>query len=168
MDSKDLSLVIRYKFFHWFITKKMLSKAYSKLINEVNEVLNKTALQEEIESGIFRVKLYNKAFNLYPSLVNLTKITWDRKHLDLIEEITGFKLEKIEDRKIIIDETERLQSKYRELLNEKRTEGISFYEIIISVESIIGHNIDRSIKLFEFLGYMKQASEKIKLLEKQR
>jgi hypothetical protein len=173
MDSKDLSLVINrqskdYKLFRWFLTKKAITKAFNKLINEVNEVLNKSALQKEIELGIFKIKLYNKAFNLYPSLVNLTKITWDKKHMDLIEEITGYRLEKLEDRKIIIDETERLQGKFREFLNEKKPEGVSFYEIIISVESILGHNIDRAIKLFEFQGYIKQASEKIKIWEKNK
>jgi hypothetical protein len=60
----------------------------------------------------------------------------------------------------------RLQDKYREIRPIESREGVSFYEVIISVESILGRNIDRSIKLFEFQAYMKQASDKVKLMEK--
>jgi hypothetical protein len=133
---------------------------------EVNETLNKSALEKEIETGIFKTKLFNKAFNLYPALVDLSSITWDKKHLDLIYEITGYRLEKLDDREILVSETKRLQDKFREIRPVKEREGVSFFEVIISVESILNRNIDRSIKLFEFQGYMKQASDKIKLMEK--
>ena len=135
-------------------------------MKEVNETLNKTALEKEIESGMFKVKLYNKAFTLYPSLVNITFMAWDQKHLDTIELLTGYKLEKLEDREVLIEEMKRLQSKYREITVEEKKEGVSFYTVIIATEEVLGRSIDRGIKLFEFQGYMKQASEKIKQLEK--
>jgi hypothetical protein len=163
MDSRDLKLVRRVKI---PVPKHFLQKAFAKLMREVNETLNKSALEKEIETGIFKTKLFNKAFNLYPALVDLVGITWDQKHLDIIQEITGYRLEKLEDREILISEMKRLQDKYREILPVKDREGVSFFEVIISVESILGRNIDRSIKLFEFQGYMKQASDKVRLMEK--
>jgi hypothetical protein len=163
MDSRDLKLVRRVKI---PLPKYLLKKAFARLMHEVNETLNKSALEKEIETGIFKTKLFNKAFNLYPALVDLAGITWDKKHLDLIFEITGYRLEKLEDREILISEMKRLQDKYREIRPIESREGVSFYEVIISVESILGRNIDRSIKLFEFQAYMKQASDKVKLMEK--
>ena len=147
MDSHDLKLVRRVKI---YIPKYFLKRAFKRLILEVNETLNKSALEKEIESGVVKIKLFNKAFNLYPALVELTGITWDQKHLDLIEEITGYKLQSIEDREILISETLRLQDKYREISVNHTPEGISFYQVIVAVEDILGRAIDRNIKLFEF------------------
>jgi hypothetical protein len=163
MDSKDLNLIKR---FNIPIPKRFLQKAFNRLMKEVAETLNKSALEKEIESGLFRTKLYNKAFNLYPALVQIVSMTWDQKHLDMIKEITGFALEKLDDRKILVEETQRLQAKYRELIVQKPGEGVSFAQVIISTEIVLGYNISRDIKLFEFQYYMKSASDKIKQLEK--
>jgi hypothetical protein len=163
MDSRDLNLVKRFKI---PIPKILLQKAFNRLLKEVAETLNKSALEKEIESGILRTKLYNKAFNLYPALVQIVSLSWDQKHLDMIKEITGFELTKLEDRKVLIEETQRLQSKYREFIVEKPSEGVSFTQVIVSVEIVLNMAISREIKLFEFQYYMKSASDKIKQLEK--
>jgi len=147
--------------------KSLIKKAYQSLMKEVAESLNKSALEKEIESTIFRTKLYNKAFNLYPALINLVQITWDQKHLDMIEEITGYKLTKIEDREVLLNETKRLQDKFRELSVKTKEEGVSFAQVIIATEIVLEFNISRDIKLFEFQYYMKSASEKIKQMEAQ-
>jgi len=162
LDSQNINLVKRINI---PMPKFLLSRAYSNLIVQVNETLNRTALNKEIETGILRTKLYNKAFNLYPALVDLCSITWDDKHLKKIEEITGLVLKKIEDRKFLIDETVRLQDKYRELLVEEKKEGISFIQVIINVEIILDFKLDRNLKLYEFEYYMKMASDKIREIE---
>jgi hypothetical protein len=162
MDSQNINLVKRVNI---PVFKFMLAKAYNRLMVEIGETLNKSELHREIESGILKVKLYNKAFNLYPALIELCSLTWDQSHLDKIEEITGYKLQKLEDRKILIEEARRLQDKYKELLVEEKKEGVSFAQVIISVEIVLGMNIDRNIKLYEFEYYMKAASEKIRQLE---
>jgi hypothetical protein len=163
MDSRNLNLVKR---FNMLVPKFMLEKPFRRLMKEVGETLNQSALQREIESGILKTKLFNKAFNLYPALCNIVSITWDQQHLDKVEEITGMKMLKLEDRQGLIDETKRLQDKYRELSVEHAKEGVSFASVIISTEIVLGMNISREIKLFEFQHYMKAASDKIKQLEK--
>lgn len=162
LDAKDQSKVKRLNI---PLPKKMVKKAYEKLLIEVNETLNKTALERELESGVLRVKLYNKAFNLYPALVTLVSLTWDQEHRDKIKEITGIELVKLEDRESLINETKRLQDKYKELIVKKSDDGVSFSQVIISTEIVLDFSISRNIKLFEFQYYMKAASDKIKQLE---
>lgn len=163
MDSKDLNLTKRINI---PLPEYFLKKAYDRLMREVAETLNKSALEKEIETGVLKTKLFNKAFTLYPALVELVHITWDKKHLDLIEELTGYKLTKLEDRETLIQETKRLQEKYRELQVEQKQEGVSFAQVIISTEIVLGMNLSRDIKLFEFQYYMKAASDKIKQYDK--
>jgi len=163
LDSQQKSLVKRINI---PLPKRVMIKAYDKLLTEVNTTLNRSSFEQEVETGILRLKLYNKAFNLYPALVDLCHITWDSEHLKKIEEITGIKLSTLEDRKILIAETERLQAKYRELIKQNHKEGgISFAELIISTEIILELNIPRDILLYEFEHYMKRATDKLHALE---
>lgn len=164
MDSRDLNLVKR---FNIPLPKFMLKKAFNRLMKDVSETLNKTALEKEIESGIIKTKLFNKAFNLYPAIITLLTICWDKEHLDKIEEITGYRLTKLEDREILINETKRLQDKYKELSVQQRSEGVSFVEVIVSTELILEMTLPRETKLYEFQYYMKKANDKIKQLEAQ-
>jgi len=71
LDSQNINLVKRINI---PMPKFLLSRAYSNLIVQVNETLNRTALNKEIETGILRTKLYNKAFNLYPALVEIKSL----------------------------------------------------------------------------------------------
>ena len=144
----------------------MLRRAYARLLQEVAESINRTGLEQEIQSRIIRAKTFNKAYNLYPTLVNLISVTWDKKHLDLIKEITGLELKKLEDREYLIAEMKRLQDKYKELVKSERSEGVSFAQIIVSTEILLEMSIDRNIKLYEFEYYMKAANEKLKQIEK--
>jgi len=164
LDSQKYSLIKRVNI---PLPKFILIKAYNKLMIEVNETLNKSSFEREIETGILRLKLYNKAFNLYPALIDICHITWDEVHLNKIEEITGIKLTTLKDREMLIAETERLQAKYRELIKQEHKEGgISFAELIISTEIILEMNISRDILLYEFEHYMKRATEKIQAMER--
>jgi len=163
LDSQNYALIKRIRI---PLPERMIMKAYNKLMDEVNEALNKTALEREIETGILRLKLYNKAFVLYPALLKTAKLTWDAEHLKIIEEITGYKLEKLEDREILIAEIDRLQAKYRELVSEKKSEGgVSFSELIISTEIILDREISRDILLYEFANYTHKATEKLQAME---
>lgn len=162
LDNKDINLVKRWNI---PMPKKLIQRAYEKLIVEVGETLNKSALEKEIESGVLKIKMYNKAYNLYPAMVDLCSISWDAKHRELIKEITGIELVKLEDREALIAETKRLQDKYKELSKAQPVEGVSFAHIIISTEVVLDFSISRDIKLFEFQYYMKAASDKIKQME---
>jgi hypothetical protein len=93
-------------------------------------------------------------------------ISWDKKHLELIKEITGLELKKLEDRESLISEMKRLQDKYKELIKTEKSEGVAFAQIVVSTEIILEMNIDRNIKLYEFQYYMKAATEKIKQIER--
>lgn len=163
MDTADIRLVNRTKL---PLPGFMLRKAYFKLLHEVSESINKTGIEQELQGGILRAKTFNKAYNLYPALVTLVGITWDKQHLDTIKELTGLELKKLEDREFLINEMKRLQDKYKELIKTERSEGVSFAQIIVSTEIILEMSISRDIKLYEFQYYMKAASEKIKQLEK--
>lgn len=163
MDSGNYRLASRTKI---PIPRFWLKKAYLKLMQEVAESINKTGLQQEVEGGVIRAKLFNKAYNLYPALVNLVSISWDKKHLELIKEITGLELKKLEDRESLISEMKRLQDKYKELIKTEKSEGVAFAQIVVSTEIILEMNIDRNIKLYEFQYYMKAATEKIKQIER--
>lgn len=166
IDNHDAKLVKRVRF---WLPGFMIARAYEALMLEIAETLNRSALEQEIASGAIRVKLYNKAFTLYPALVNLVSITWDKKHLDQIEEITGLKLQKLEDREFLIKETRRLQDKYKELQKtETKGEGLAFAHIVASTEVILGMNIDTNKTLEEFQYYMKIASDKVKQAEMAR
>lgn len=162
LDNKDINLVKRWNI---PLPKKIIRKAYDRLLLEVGETLNKTAFEKEIESGVLKIKMFNKAFNLYPAMVDLCSITWDKEHLDKIKEITGIELKRIEDRQALINETKRLQDKYKELNVSQPSEGVSFAQVIISTEIVLDFSISRDIKLFEFQYYMKAASDKIKQME---
>jgi hypothetical protein len=164
MDNRDLRLVKRYRV---WLPKFMLARAFERLMYEVAETLNKSALDQEIIGGVMRAKLYNKAFNLYPILLDIVSLTWDRKHLDMVYELTGIKMEKIEDRTALESEMKRLQDKYKELLiPQKDGEGMSFAQVIISTEIVLELNISRDTTLYEFQYYMKAATEKLRQLEK--
>ena len=164
METRELKLVSRVKF---PLPGFMLKKGYKRLIREVGEVVNNTAVEREIESGILKAKTFNKAFVLYPALCDIVSITWDAEHLQKIEEITGMKLTKLKDREILFNETKRLQDKYKELIHSEPKEGgVSFSQIVISTELILDMQIDRNIRLYEFGYYLKAASEKLKQLEK--
>ena len=93
-------------------------------------------------------------------------ISWEKKHLELIKEITGLELKKLEDREALISEMKRLQDKYKELIKTEKSEGVAFAQIVVSTEIILEMNIDRNIKLYEFQYYMKAATEKIKQIER--
>jgi hypothetical protein len=164
LDSQNINLVKRINI---PLPKFFVVRAYNKFLHEVKETLNKSAIEKDIERTLIKTKLYNKAFNLYPALVDLCSIGWTKEILERIKDITGIELKRLEDRKFLIAETERLQAKYREyLITEKPEGGVSFSQIIISIEIILEMNIPRDIKLFEFEYYIKSASEKIKQLEK--
>lgn len=166
IDNHEIGLVKRVKF---WLPRHLIVRAYENLMLEIAETLNKSALEQEIASGAIRVKLYNKAYNLYPALVDLVSITWDKEHLDKIEEITGLKLRKLEDRAFLVSEMKRLQDKYKELAKtEKTDEGVPFAQIVASTEVILGMNISTEKTLQEFQYYMKIASDKIKQAEKAR
>lgn len=164
LDSQNINLVKR---FNIPLPKFITVRAFNKFLREVKETLNKSAIEKDIEKSLIKTKLYNKAFNLYPALVDLCSIGWSKEILEKIKDITGIELKRLEDRKLLIEETKRLQDKYREYLIEDKPEGgVSFSQIIISIEIILEMNIPRDLKLFEFEYYMKAASEKIKQLEK--
>jgi len=164
VDSHDFNLVKRWKI---YLPTFLLMKAYNRLMTQVSETLNKSALHEEIKNGLLKTKLFNKAYTLYPALCMLVSVTWDKKHLDMIKEITGFELKKLGDRETLIAETKRLQDKYKEyLITENSNDNVSFAHIIISTEIVLEMNISRDIKLYEFEYYLKAASDKIKQLEK--
>ena len=164
IDTRELRLVKRFPI---WVPRVLLLKAYARLTTEVAETLNRSALEQEIQSGVLRAKVYNKAFNLYPALVNLVSLTWDEKHLAMIEELTGLKLKKLEDRKALNVEMRRLQDKYKELAKEERSDGeVSFSQVIVSTEIVLELSISRETTLSEFQYYMKAASEKLKQYEK--
>ena len=163
MDSQNINLVKRW---NMPMPKCLVRKYFKKLMTEVKESLNKTALKNEIEKGIIKARLYNRAFNLYPALVNICSISWNKEQLDRIEEITGIKLVKLDDRDVLVNETKRLQDKYSELsVEDKKENGVSFEKIIISTEILLDLNISRDTKLYAFQHYMEAASDKIKQAE---
>jgi len=144
-------------------------KAFARLSTEIAETLNRSALEQEIQSGVLRAKIYNKAFNLYPALVNIVSLTWDEKHIKMIEELTGLKLTKLEDREGLVNEMRRLQDKYKEMEKENTSDGsVSFSQVIVSTEIVLELSISRKTTLSEFQYYMKAASEKLKQMEKLR
>lgn len=165
MDSHDYNLIRRIRI---PIPKKLLKRAFWRLMKEVHETLNHSELEKEIESWILKTRLFNRAFNLYPAIVDIVSITWDKEHLNMIEELTGCRLTTLADREMLIVEMKRLQDKYSELMsvpvNEK--EGVSFSKVIVSTEIVLNIAIPRTIKLFEFQYYMEQASDKIRQLQK--
>lgn len=163
LESQDYKLIKRKNI---PVPKKVLIRAYNRLIKEFNEVVNKSSINRAVESGILRLSIYNKAYNLYPLLILICQTTWDEKHLKMVEDITGYKLEKLEDREMLVNEMNRLKDKYHELLVEEKKEGVSFVQVIISTEMILEEPISREIKLFEFEHYMKSASDKVAQLEK--
>lgn len=164
MDSRDLALVKRYRI---WIPKFMLVHPFERLMYEVAETLNKSALDQEVMNGVVKAKLYNKAFNLYPILLDIVSLTWDEKHLNMVYELTGIKLERLEDRAALEVEMKRLQDKYKELIAPTgEGEGMSFAQVIVSTEIVLELNISRDTTLYEFQYYMKAAAEKLKQLEK--
>jgi len=164
MDSQDIALVKRFPL---WLPRIVLARAFQRLMLEVAGTLNKSALEQEIEGGVIKTKLYNKAYNLYPALVDIVFITWDDKHLEQIKEITGISLHKLEDREALIREMRRLQDKYKELtVEQEKGDGVSFAEVIISTEIVLDLSISRNTLLYEFEYYMKAASEKVRQLQK--
>lgn len=164
MDSRDLALVKRYRI---WLPKFMLVHPFERLMYEVAETLNKSALDQEVMNGVVKAKLYNKAFNLYPILLDIVSLTWDEKHLNMVYELTGIKLERLEDRAALEVEMKRLQDKYKELIAPTgEGEGMSFAQVIVSTEIVLELNISRDTTLYEFQYYMKAAAEKLKQLEK--
>jgi hypothetical protein len=162
LDSGRHSLVKRWNI---PLPKFMVIKAFNKLMYELAEVMNKTAIKQELETGVMRVKLYNKAFTLYPALIDLVTLKWDEETLRRVEDLTGYKLNNLDDLKVLVNETKRLQDKYKEYSVEAKKEGeMSFVQVIISVEIVLERTISRDTKLYEFEHYLKAANEKIKQL----
>lgn len=164
LDSHDLALVKRVRV---WLPRYLLARAFNRLMTELAETLNKSALEKEIESGILKTKIYNKAYNLYPALVDIVSISWDAKYREKVKDLTGIELNRLEDRDVLIQETKRLQDKYKELaVEQNKGDGVSFAQVIISTEIVLDLSISRDTLLYEFQYYMNAASEKLRQLEK--
>lgn len=144
----------------------------SKLTEQFSDVLNEKQVKTMLRDNYDLISLYNQAFNALPALhraivsaLNSKPSAKQRRLLSKLSEYykdeMGRELMDItKDLEALRSKYERLQRKYKSWLPEKGKESkdkFNFNRLIFSVSMILEVQIDRSLKLYQFVPYWERA-----------
>ena len=150
---------------------KPSTKKYKAFLNTINHEFNEEGSLKELQKYQMKVVLYNR-ISLYETLYYGLLLTNEQQFIDYYKELYGREPEKIEDYERVLKDLTQNDSNLKTLNmdndKEDSKEEKSFENIISIVESILGFNINRNIKLYQFKHNYLTAVKKSKSYGKTR
>jgi len=148
------------------LPKKMVLKAFSKLVKQYNELTAKEKLDSKLDGKYhaanleIRIQLYA---TIYQALKNSMLVPPDQEILDLYKKY--FKKDfKYSDLDNIISKMNLLKSKYNgviELLKAENSKEFDFIGMVARISNVIGEKIGNE-KLYKMPYFLELADSKIK------
>jgi hypothetical protein len=146
----------------------MLVKLATITIHEIVECINEKDLIQEYLNDANKLTLYNRAYTWYPALYYSTLYKPTPLKISKIRTLTGIEIKNVTDLEMFKSEILRLRSKLKEMLpvDFKTNTKLSLERIVAATESILGIQVDRSIKMYQFKHIYQSAQDKAREYDK--
>lgn len=150
-----------------------------KFIEQFNKLFGADGLDALSDDKQMEMLIFNRAYNLLPAMheglriglqvKNQKKVRKSLKYLfEMYHEEFGKKFKSFDDLKRIKTEINRLKSKLKNFkIQDAKPQKFDFEEVVVNTELLLGQQIDRSLKLFQFKKYFDRAA-KIALEQKRK
>lgn len=146
----------------------LLKKGFARTIQSIVGCINEKELINTYLTDMSKIKLYNRAYNLYPALLMRLTARPDQQTFTMVRQITGLKIFTLKDTDKLVSEIKRMKDKIREFLPDdyERRAEVSLEKVVAATESLLGFSIDRKIKMYQFKELYNMSIEKAKMYER--
>lgn len=164
-ETQDAGYLSRFPFLWRFGVR-----GEARFIEQFNEMFSKRHQNALADNDDMKRILFNKAFNFLPALHEGIKVALNVKNqkkvrgvlkslFSMYEGEFGKKFESIKDLERIEREINRLRRKLRGFnIKKEAPKKFDLEEIVVNTELIIGQQIDRRLKLYQFKKYFDRAA----------
>lgn len=166
LEKRNPRLALR---FYLPLPKRIMYKMMAKTLQSIVSCINEKEMLNSYLTDMAKIKLYNRAYTLYPALYYRLLGRPDEQTYTMVRQITGLNIHKKDDIVKLKNEIKRLRDKVREFIPDdyvKRAD-ISLERVVASTESLLGIHIDRDLKMYQFKELYNISVEKAKMYEKQ-
>lgn len=166
--SGNLKLVMRYRL---WVPKWYLIEVKRRITTDYNKIGNENNIRKLISSDVHRLKMINKINILYPTLLELKKLTdkYDDKEIEELfincyESLYNKKPSTENDYKKIEKDHSLIARKFAQLteINKSEDNKIDFNQLLLNTELILSPMTIRDKYLSELPSIFELASKKIK------
>jgi galactokinase/mevalonate kinase-like predicted kinase len=116
-----------------------------------------------------KIQMYNKIKNMLPILYMSLLLQPDDYSREVYKDLFGKYPDKGEDLTLILNEIKRMTKRYMMMFSKKQEQPVgdfSFEDVIVGVESVLEHPIDRDLVLYQFKTYYDLALKRIAQIDK--